>query len=170
AHVLAAKHAVPYMSKAGGGSIVNISSVVAFAISHEPCAYHVAKAGVVHLTRYLAYEFGHRGIRVNCVCPGLVDREEAMRLTDDPGNRAVVELIVPLKKAARSKDIAHAVLFLCTDEASYVTGQSLVVDGGLSLGEPFGVGRRAYQQASQLNLGLSTILNDKKPKEEKKSG
>ena len=148
AHALGVKHAAPYMEELGAGSIVNIASVIAFVITkHESCAYHVAKAGVIHLTRYLAHEFGPRGIRVNCVCPGLVDRDEEPRLTSDPVNRAVAELSVPLKRAGRAIDVANAALFLCTDEASYITGQSLVVDGGLALGEQFGLARRAYWQA-----------------------
>ncbi len=152
-HVLAALCAVPHMHKRGGGSIVNIASVTAFAITQQPCIYHVAKAGVVQLTNYLAYEYGPMNIRTNCVCPGLVDRDEGIALTDNPINKTVVELAVPLRRAARPREIGHAVLFLCSDEASYINGLTLTIDGGLTLGEPFEVARRAYQ------LQLATTMN-----------
>ena len=145
AHMIAAKYAHSYMKRNGGGSILNMGSIVDSAITHQACAYHVAKAGLAHLTRYLAWELGPDGIRVNCICPGLVDRKEGRRLTSDPINRAVVDLSVPLKRAASPDDIAYSALFLCTDEAAYITGQSMIIDGGVTLGETFGVAREAYQ-------------------------
>ena len=134
---------------AGGGAIVNLSSVLARSISHESAAYHVAKAGVEHLTRYLAANLGRRGIRVNAVAPGIVDRETPPKLSDSPENRAVIDVAVPLGRAASGDDIADAVSFLCGPSAAYITGQVLVVDGGLSLGEPFGVARAAIRSAER---------------------
>jgi 3-oxoacyl-[acyl-carrier protein] reductase len=146
-YMIAARYAADAMRRAGGGNIVNISSVLARSVAHEPCAYHVTKAAVEQLTRYLAVEFGPQGIRVNAVAPGIVDRDNGRKLTDDPVNRKVAETVVPLRRAARADEIGRVVRFLCSDDASYLTGQVIVADGGLSLGEPFGGARRAYQDA-----------------------
>ncbi len=149
APALIAKHALPQLLKSGGGSIVNIVSTNAFFISHQPAAYHVAKAGAVQLTRYLAHEFGPHGIRVNAICPALVDLyDENKPLTSDPVNKAVTEVVVPLKRAATAEEIAKAALFLCTDSAAYITGQVLTIDGGITLGDHFHVARRAFYNAS----------------------
>jgi glucose 1-dehydrogenase len=144
-YMLVAQAAAKPLEASGAGAIVNLSSVLARSISQESCAYHVAKAGTEQLTRYLASELGMRNIRVNAVAPGIVDREFGHKLTDDPANRAVAGVAVPMGRAADSAEIAQVVAFLCGDMASYVTGQTIVVDGGLSLGEPFGIGRRAFQ-------------------------
>lgn len=152
-YMIAAQTAAPHIKAEGGGGIVNLSSTLARSIAEESCSYHVAKAGVEHLTRYLAYVLGPENIRVNAVGPGLVDREGGRKLTDDAVNKAVVELSVPLRRAASAAEIGRAVLFLCSDHASYVTGQTLVVDGGLSLGEPFGVGRRGFLSATNPKNG-----------------
>jgi 3-oxoacyl-[acyl-carrier protein] reductase len=145
-YVAAAQSAAPHLETTGG-CIVNLSSVLARAVSHESAAYHVAKAGVEQLTRYMAYELGSQNIRVNAVAPGLVDRDTGPKLTDDPVNKSVVEVSVPLGRTANAVQIGRVVAFLCSGNADYVTGQTIVVDGGLSLGEPFGVGRRAYHRA-----------------------
>lgn len=137
--------ALPHLERSPNGSVISITSVLGFSVSQESAAYHASKAGLIQLTRYLAYHLGSRGVRANAVCPGVVDREPpAPRLSDDPTNAAVLKKSVPLGRAGRSRDIAQAVVYLASDAASYVTGQSLVVDGGLSLGEPFGVGRRGF--------------------------
>lgn len=151
APVLTTKHAVPHMLKSGGGSIVSIASVNAFFIaSHQSVAYHVAKAGLIQLTRYLAVEFGPQGIRVNAICPGIVDLYDGDEpLTADPVNRAVAEMVVPLKRAASAADVAEAALFLCTDAAVYITGQVLMVDGGMMLGDHFHVARNAFELGKQ---------------------
>jgi glucose 1-dehydrogenase len=144
--MLAAQHALPLLRQSRG-SIVNLGSVLASAIAQESASYHVAKAGLVQLTRYLAYQLGPDGIRVNAVLPGLVDRDEGPRLTDDPVNRAVADLVVPLRRAATTREIADVAAFLVSDGAAYITGQALIVDGGLELGECFHVGRIAYRLA-----------------------
>ena len=127
-----------------GGSIVNIGSTNAFFVSHQPLAYHVAKAGLIQLTRYLACEFGSDGIRVNCICPGLVDIYDNNKpLTSDPANKAITELSVPLRRAAFAEEIAEAVLFLCS--SAYITGQVLTLDGGISLNDHFHLVRKAFQ-------------------------
>lgn len=151
APVLIAKYAVPQMLKSGGGNIINIASVNAFFIaSHQPIAYHVAKGGLVQLTRYLAVEFGSKGIRVNAICPGLVDLYDNNKsLTADPVNKAVAEVVVPLKRASSAKEVAEVALFLCTDAASYITGHVLMADGGEMLGDHFDIARKAFNRGKE---------------------
>ncbi len=147
AYMVTAKFAHPYMQRTNGGSIVNMGSTLAFSIAEQQsCAYHVAKAGVTQLTRYLAWELGNDGIQVNCICPALVDRSDRPSLTNDPTNQSVVDITVPLKRAGNYKDIAYTSLFLCSDEAKYITGQSIILDGGLTLGSQFEVARAAYKK------------------------
>jgi 3-oxoacyl-[acyl-carrier protein] reductase len=111
-----------------GGSIVNISSVAAFAGSVGQVNYAAAKAGVVGLTRSLALEYGSRNIRVNCVVPGIISTamtsNVAPELMDDFVSR------IPLKRLGLPEDVAQAVLFLASDAASYITGACLHVNGG----------------------------------------
>lgn len=146
APALIMKYATPYLSKSHG-AVVNIVSPNAFTVSHQSAAYHVAKAGLVQLTRYLAYEFGASGIRVNAVCPALVDMTDRPSLTSNQNNKAITELIVPLKRAAHPADIAEAAIFLCSEPAAYITGEVLTVDGGVSLGDQFHVARSSFQYA-----------------------
>ncbi len=129
--------ALSHLTASGCGSIINVSSVVASAVGYHHCswAYHVAKAGLEQLTRWMAVKFGAAHIRVNAVAPGLVDREEGRRASDDPVNRRVIQSTIPLGRAGRGRDIAGAALFLCSDKAEYITGQILTVDGGLGLHE-----------------------------------
>lgn len=152
APVLTAKYAVPHMVKSGGGSIINIASVDAFFIAlHQPVAYHVAKAGLVQLTRYLAVEFGPQKIRANAICPGIVDLHDRDKpLTADPANKAVTEIVVPLRQAASAQDVAEAALFLCTDAAAYINGHVLTLDGGMMLGDQFHVARNAFNLGKAL--------------------
>ncbi|NEW88684.1 SDR family NAD(P)-dependent oxidoreductase [Rhodopseudomonas sp. WA056] len=145
-YMLTAQAALPHLAQARG-AIVNLSSVLARSVAHETAAYHVAKAGVEQLTRYLGWHLGRSGVRVNAVAPGVVDRDDGPRLSDDPVNRAVIEAAVPLGRAATAAEIAEVVAFLCSPAAGYITGQTLVIDGGLSLGEPFGVARSAVRAA-----------------------
>jgi len=152
APALTAKHALPLLVKSGSGSIVNIASVNAYFIaSHQPAAYHVAKAGLLQLTRYLAVEFGPQNIRVNAICPGLVDlHDRGKPLTADPVNKAVTDVVVPLKRASSAQEVAEVAIFLCTDAAAYITGHVLMADGGEMLGDHFHIARNAY------NLGKET--------------
>ena len=145
APALLAKYAVAELRNVGGGSIINIGSTNAFFVSHQPLAYHVAKAGLIQLTRYLACEFGSEGVRVNCVCPGLVDIYDNNKpLTSDPTNKAIAEFSVPLKRAAFAEEIAEAVLFLCSDSSAYITGQVLTIDGGITLNDHFHLARKGF--------------------------
>ena len=138
---LVSKHVVAEMRKTGGGAIVNNSS--AAAIAHDSIwAYNCAKAGVIKLTKDMAYDYGSDNIRVNCVVPGPVD-SAAARLrrggddaTEEHRNnlKKVMERLIPLHRSGTPEEIANAVIFLASDEASFCNGTCLVVDGGLSLG------------------------------------
>jgi 3-oxoacyl-[acyl-carrier protein] reductase len=135
------------MDSGGGGSIVNISSTNARFVSSQPVSYHVAKAGLIQLTRCLAAEYGPYGVRVNAVAPGLVDIDEPQRgLMRDPLNIETIRQTVPLKRAGSVSDIENAVLFLCSDCSQYITGQVLTVDGGMTLPDHFDLVRRTHNK------------------------
>ena len=125
------KYAVPRMVENGGGAIVNNASMAAF-YSHPLYAYSVSKAGVVALTKCLAATLAKNNIRVNCVAPGFMDTPMVAGIMDD-SRRRNVESRVPMKRHGTGEETAAAVLFLVSSEASYITGQTLCVDGGLSI-------------------------------------
>ena len=132
----ASQEAIRVMAPKGGGSIVNISSVSASAVGAESAVYHIAKAGLIQATRYLAAHAGNSGVRVNAVLPGFIvqDEDQARYSQDDNQHyREIAEFCHPLKSTGRSNDVAEAVLFLSSPEASFITGECLVVDGGLTL-------------------------------------
>lgn len=144
---LGAKHAVPEMRKAAGGSIVNVSSVHGLFGAPGFLAYETAKAAVIGATRQMATEFGPDGIRVNAVLPGHMLTERLREMWEDnPSGLRFFEDQYPLRKVGQAEDIANAVVFLCSDEASFITGHPLVVDGGLTaqLQENFGVRQARY--------------------------
>jgi NAD(P)-dependent dehydrogenase (short-subunit alcohol dehydrogenase family) len=133
---LVCRHVLPVMIAAGRGSVVNLSSVEGLeAIQNQP-AYSASKGGVVLLTRNLAIDFGSAGIRVNCLCPGLVRTPMTEMLFDDAiaeiRDRFIAQHM--LGRAGLPEEIAAAALFLASDDASFVTGHALVVDGGFSAG------------------------------------
>jgi NAD(P)-dependent dehydrogenase (short-subunit alcohol dehydrogenase family) len=142
APALIAKYALPQLKKSKG-SIVNVVSTNAYFISHQPAVYHVAKAGLIQLTKFLAVEFGPLGVRVNAVCPGLVE------LKDNLINKTVSEIVVPLKRTARRKEIAESVIFLCSEKSSFINGHVLTVDGGEILGDQFHVAREAFTRSKE---------------------
>lgn len=148
AHFLAAKHAVPHMERAGRGSIVNIASVHGFLVAPRALAYETAKAAVIALTRQMAVDFGPLGIRVNAICPGHIVTENMQQRKWDhnPSLMPFFEAQYPVRRVGRPEDIANAIRFLCSDEASFVTGHALVVDGGLSiqLQENFGLNQARF--------------------------
>ena len=135
------REALPHLIKSQG-SIVNFGSTAGALITHQTCAYHSGKAAIEQLTRYLAFEFGGSGVRVNAICPGIVERAVGPSITDDPENREIIRQVIPLQRAASAGDIANVVIFLSSNAGSYITGQSIVTDGGLSMGEQFGVARK----------------------------
>lgn len=151
AAVILADAAADHLAIGGCGVIINISSVTGVSIAIDQCSwpYHVSKAGLDQLTRWLAVRLGGRGIRVNAVAPGLVDRDVGQKLTDNPQHSAIVEAIVPLGRAGSAHDIAQAVVFLSSKQAAYITGQVLTVDGGLGITEVFGASLRAFKAGAE---------------------
>ncbi len=126
--------AVPHLTEADDGNIVHVSSVAAVKGSRVGPAYGASKAGLLGLVRYTAVEFGDRGIRCNAVLPGLVivDRNREM-WTADPSRLESAEARIPLRRAGSPDEIAAAVAFLASSDASYVTGTELRVEGGSSI-------------------------------------
>jgi NAD(P)-dependent dehydrogenase (short-subunit alcohol dehydrogenase family) len=128
---LGMKYAVPAMEKAGGGAIVNISSISGFAGQDRVhMAYNASKGAVRIMTKSAAVQFGKSGIRVNSVHPGIMPPMRTSVASADPLWRERSVRHIPLKREGRVEEVAYAVLFLASDEASYITGTELVVDGG----------------------------------------
>jgi len=128
---LGMKHAIPRMRAAGGGAIVNISSISGFV--GQPMlhmAYNASKGAVRIMTKAAAVQYAQDNIRVNSVHPGVMPPMRTSKVSADPEWRAKMLRAVPMKREGRVEEVAHAVLFLASDEASYITGTELVVDGG----------------------------------------
>jgi NAD(P)-dependent dehydrogenase (short-subunit alcohol dehydrogenase family) len=133
---LTAKHVIAYMRTAGGGAIVNVSSIHGFVSLDGFFPYGAAKAGLLGLTRSLALDLGPDRIRVNCVCPGFTRTRLVQESIDRHADRAAAEAGmvagVALGRIAEPEEVAATICFLASDDASYVTGVSLLVDGGLA--------------------------------------
>lgn len=124
-----AKHAARYMSKNRGGKIVNIASVVALVGNAGQTNYCASKAGVIGLTKALARELAKRGVNVNAVAPGFIKT----KMTDALNEAVSAQIIatIPMERIGTARDVANLVAFLCSDEADYITGQVINVDGGM---------------------------------------
>ncbi|MEE2753190.1 MAG: SDR family oxidoreductase [Candidatus Latescibacterota bacterium] len=149
AHYWAVKHAMPHMRASGGGAIVNISSVHGLLMSSNHLAYETAKSAVIGLTKQMACDFGPDGVRVNAICPGhIVTERTGKHWEENPGKHAFFVDQYPVRRTGVPDDIADAVRFLVSDEASFITGHALPVDGGLTiqLQENFGVRQAKYVQ------------------------
>lgn len=133
---LCTQAAAPLMRENGGGAIVNITSISALRASTLRTAYGTSKAGLAHLTKQFAVEFATLGIRVNAVAPGPVDTAMA-KAVHTPAIRADYHDTIPLNRYGLEEELAEAIFFLCSDRASYITGQMLCVDGGF---EATGIG------------------------------
>lgn len=126
---LMSKHAVPAMIKSGGGVIINISSAAAF-VAHPCLSYGTTKAAIINMTRCMAVDLAKYNIRVNCIAPGFLDTPMVAPIMTD-ARREFLKQVIPLGRIGTAWDTAYAALYLASDEASYVTGATLIVDGGL---------------------------------------
>lgn len=137
---LAIKHAAPVMNEQGGGAIICTASVAGLRAGAGGPAYSASKAGVIQLVRVAAVQLAGSNIRVNAICPGLIETAMTERIYDRAraaGKEADIGLLNPQRRGGEPREIADAALFLASDEASYVNGHALVVDGGLSASHPF---------------------------------
>jgi NAD(P)-dependent dehydrogenase (short-subunit alcohol dehydrogenase family) len=135
---LMSRAAIPLMSEGGGGSIVNTASIAGLKPAGDEAAYSVSKAAMVSLTGTLALDFAADGIRANCVCPGfmemvMTDRRRDLTEAQQKARADGASARVPLGRQGTYEEVARAVLFLASADASYITGAALVVDGGLLL-------------------------------------
>lgn len=140
---LGIRHAAPMMARKGGGAIVNTASVAALAAGAAPTAYSVAKAGVLHLTRLAAADLAKDGTRVNAVLPGFITTNifaATVGLEGEARDQAnamihgIAQNAQPIGRAGRPEDIAGAVAFLASEDASFITGTHILIDGGMSVG------------------------------------
>lgn len=137
---LAIKHAAPYMKERGGGSIICTASVAGLRSGAGGPAYSASKAGVISLVRTAAQQLSGSNVRVNAICPGLIETgmtEFVYERARAKGQEERLGHLNPLKRGGHPQEIAQAALFLASDESSYVNGHALVVDGGLSSSHPF---------------------------------
>jgi len=130
---LCCKYGIPAMVASGGGSIINVSSLVAIMGSAvAQIAYTASKGGVLAMSREMAVEHAKQGIRINALCPGPIMTDLVAELLSDDAKRARRLVHVPIGRFGQAREIANAALFLASDESSLMTGQQLVVDGGIS--------------------------------------
>jgi 2-keto-3-deoxy-L-fuconate dehydrogenase len=129
--VLCCRHVVPGMLERGRGAIVNNASINGIRGNYKLAAYSASKGALVALTRSMALDYAPRGIRVNCVCPGTIEGTGMTAdVEDDPQMRAALVAKHPMGRLGTAEDVAGAVLFLASDDASFITGLALPVDGG----------------------------------------
>jgi NAD(P)-dependent dehydrogenase (short-subunit alcohol dehydrogenase family) len=138
---IVARAAARVMAPTGGGSIVNVASINGVAAAPNAGSYTSSKAAIIKLTEQMALEWATSGLRVNAVAPGLIDAGMAEEINADPVVRAQRQSHVPLGRLGLADDIASAVLFLASTEANYITGQTIVVDGGITKGALAGLSR-----------------------------
>ena len=128
------KHGIPELIRAGGGAVVNIGSVSALLGDTVPQdAYTASKGAVISLTRSLAVQFAAQSVRANCIHPGFVETPMQTVRTSDPAWVEAARAAIPLGRLGTPRDVVNAALFLASDEASYITGTELVVDGGTTV-------------------------------------
>ena len=136
---LAVKHGAPAIEAAGGGAIVCTASVAGLRSGAGPAPYSASKAGVINLVQTAAQQLVGRGVRINAICPGLIETGMTAPLYENARARGMedrIGLLNPLSRGGEPEEIARVALFLASDEASYVHGQALPVDGGLSTSHP----------------------------------
>ena len=131
----ASMEAVPFLEASGVGSVVTTASVAGARFGFSSAAYSAAKAGLLGLTRQMAKHLGPRGIRANCVCPGLIETPLWQQPGEpEPEMASRWRQMTPLRRTGRPEEVASVALFLASDESSYISGQEIVVDGGFSTG------------------------------------
>jgi 3-oxoacyl-[acyl-carrier protein] reductase len=145
--------AIPHLEARGGGSIVSVASISGVFGAPNHAAYGAAKAGLIQLTKTLAVECGRSGIRVNAVSPGAI-ATPATTATMSAERQATLSETTPLQRPGRPEDIARAILFLASPMAAYVTGQMILVDGGVSAKFPLG-GIGTHRSEASLPTGTS---------------
>ncbi len=139
---LVCKHVLPKMMTQGSGSIINISSVEGVEGFEGGSAYNASKAGVILLTRNMAMDYARKGIRVNVICPGFIETPLAAEVLDMEALKDIRARIVDahlMGRMGKPVEIANAALFLASDEASFITGNTMMVDGGFTVGHRFGL-------------------------------
>ena len=132
---LVSRAVIPHMQAAGGGTIVNTASISGMIGEPDLAAYNSSKGAIINLTRQLAVEYARDGIRVNCVCPGWIEtgfNDPVLAHLDPDALAALVDAQVPMNRQGTAADVAPCVAFLASEDARYVTGHALVVDGGLT--------------------------------------
>ena len=142
---LAIKYAAPHMKERGGGSIVCTASVAGIRAGAGGVAYSASKAGVINLVKTAAAQLCDSNIRVNAICPGLIETgmtQGIYEMARAAGKESMIGQLNPLRRGGEPREIAEVALFLASDESSYVNGHALVADGGLSISHPFT--RQAY--------------------------
>ena len=126
------RRALPHMQAAGGGAIVNTASICGLAGDYAQTAYNAAKGGLVNFTRSLALDYARDGIRANAVCPGVIgDTAMTAHLGEMPGGVQPWFDRIPLGRFGRAAEVARLMVFLASEDASYITGQAIAIDGGL---------------------------------------
>ena len=132
---LCSKYAIPEMLKNNGGSIINMASTASFIAFQNDAAYCASKGGLLMLTKQMALDYARHNIRVNCICPGFIvtpELEHYLSQHKDPeAARREVENLHPVGRLGLPVDVAHAALYFASDESTFVTGSSLVIDGGM---------------------------------------
>ena len=137
---LAIKYAAPHMKERGGGSIICTASVAGIRSGAGGAAYSASKAGVINLVKVAATQLAGTNVRVNAICPGLIETGMTQEFFDwarASGKESRIGRLNPLRRGGHADEIASAALFLACDDSSYVNGQALAVDGGLSASLPF---------------------------------
>jgi dehydrogenase/reductase SDR family member 4 len=124
---------LPGMAERGGGSFIAIGSIGGILANTVIGAYGMSKAAVHHLVRNLAAEWGPKNVRVNAIAPGLIRTEFARALWEDDERRAAREAVTPLRRLGEPRDISGVALFLASDAAAFITGQTIVADGGVTI-------------------------------------
>ncbi|WP_435946778.1 glucose 1-dehydrogenase [Dryocola sp. BD586] len=130
---LCMKHQIPAMLKSGGGGIVNTASFLGLRAFPGSAVYNASKFAVIGLTKSAAVEFASQGVRINAVCPGVIDTPMNEELRSAESGRDFLNGLQPMKRTGRPEEIAEAVLYLCSPGAGFITGTTLSVDGGITI-------------------------------------